>query len=132
MCAITIGTVLTVIIFYIIIKDWNTEIKLKDWNAEIKLKDWNAEIKFKDSKFAICSSFWEQQTNALYNMWSYQKWANVTGFRTLEPFVQSSNFQFTTGILNKYKFKESLSFGDYFDLNFWNKMTMKNYGFPPL
>ena len=114
MYALTIGTVLTVIIFCIIIKDWN------------------AEIKFKDSKFAICSSYWEQQTNALYNMWSFQKWANVTGFGTLEPFVEGSNFQFTSNILLNYNFKKSLTFGDYFDLDFWNKMTMKNYGIPPL
>ena len=68
--------------------------------------------------FAICSSYWEQQTNALFNMWSFQKWANISGFRVLEPFVQGSNLQFTDGILYNYNFAKSLRFGDYFDLDF--------------
>ena len=82
--------------------------------------------------FAICSSYWEQQTNALYNMWSFQKWANISGFRTLEPFAQGSNLEFTGGILYYYNFAKSLCFGDYFDLDFWNKMTKKIYGILPL
>ena len=82
--------------------------------------------------FATCSSYWEQQTNALYNMWSFQKWANISGFRTLEPFAQGSNLEFTGGILYYYNFAKSLCFGDYFDLDFWNKMTKKIYGILPL
>ena len=82
--------------------------------------------------FVICSSFWEQQTNALYNMWSFQKWANITGFRTLEPLVQGSNLEFTRSILYNYNFTKSFRFGDYFDLDFWNNMTKKHHGIPPL
>ena len=65
-------------------------------------------------------------------MWSFQKWANITGFRTLEPFVYSSNYEFAYNILYKYDFTKSLRFSDYFDLDFWNEMTKKNYGIRPL
>ena len=129
---------------------WNIRINtLKDWNVGINtLKDWNVRINtlsvskivndtsksnetLEYINYAICSSFWEQQTNALYNMWSFQKWANITGFRTLEPFAQNSTLNFTNQILYNYNFSNSLLFSDYYDLKFWNKMT-KNYGIRPL
>ena len=120
--------------------DWNVGINtLKDWNVGINTfsvsKIVNDTSKSNETlkyiNFAICSSFWEQQTNALYNMWSFQKWANITGFRTLEPFAQNSNLKFTNQILYNYNFSKSLLFSDYYDLKFWNKMT-KNYGIRPL
>ena len=81
--------------------------------------------------FAICTSFWEQQTNALLNMWTFQKWANFTGFRVLEPFAHESTLGVADQILNHYNFSNVLHFSDYFDLNLWTNTTKKNHGIPP-
>ena len=85
-------------------------------------------------RFALCSSYYEQQINALYNMWSFQKWANATGFRVPEPFVSNS----TLGLANVHSklyhenfTMNALKFSDYFDLDLWTKKT-KDYGIPPL
>ena len=147
-----IGTVLAAVICWIIIiKGWNAGIIYNDITLLTKVAK-NSNTNHKDVtlltesvrdtyrsyptlsyiNFAICSSYWEQQTNALYNMWSLQKWANITGFRILEPFSQGSNLEFSGGILYYSNFARSLRFGDYFDLDFWNNMTMKNYGVRPL
>ena len=83
-------------------------------------------------QFALSSSYWEQQTNALYSMWSLQKWANVSGFRVVEPFAYQSSLGLTGQLLDHYDFTNVLYFSDYFDLDFWTKMTKKNYGIPPL
>ena len=84
------------------------------------------------SRFAICSSYWEQQVNALYNMWSFQKWANFTGFRVPEPFVSRSTLglAFVNQTLYHDNFTNALKFSDYFDLDLWTKKT-KDYGIPP-
>ena len=89
-------------------------------------------LKLENARFAVCSSYWEQQTNALLNMWSFQKWANFTGFKTLEPFAGQSVLGFTDQILQDYNFTNVLRFRDYFDLDFWTNMTKENYGIPPL
>ena len=81
--------------------------------------------------FALCTSFWEQQTNALLNMWTFQKWANFTGFRVLEPFAYQSTLGLTDQLLHHYNFANVLHFSDYFDLNLWTNMTKKNHGIPP-
>ena len=81
--------------------------------------------------FALCTSFWEQQTNALLNMWTFQKWANLTGFRVLEPFAYQSTLGLTDRLLHHYDLTNVLHFSDYFDLNLWTNMTKKNHGIPP-
>ena len=49
-------------------------------------------------RFALCSSYWEQQTNALYNMWNFQNWVNFSGFRVVEPFAKDSTLGLTDQI----------------------------------
>ena len=83
-------------------------------------------------RFGICYSYWEQQTNAVLNMWSFQKWANFTGFKVLEPFAYQSTLALTDEILYQYNFTNALHFGDYFDLDFWTRKTEEDYGIPPL
>ena len=85
----------------------------------------------KHTRFAICTSFWEQQINALLNMWTLQKWAKFTGFRMLEPFAFHSTLGLTDRILYHINFTNVLHFSDYFDLNLWTTMTKKNHGILP-
>ena len=47
----------------------------------------------KSIRFGICSNYWEQQTNAILNMWSFQKWAYLTGFRVVDPFADQSTLR---------------------------------------
>ena len=84
------------------------------------------------NRFAIVYSYWEQQTNAILNMWSLQKWANFTGFKVLEPFAYQSMLALTDEILYHYNFTNVLRFRDYFDLNFWTNETKEKYGIPPV
>ena len=85
----------------------------------------------KNIRFAIVYSYWEQQTNAILNMWSLQKWANFMGFKVLEPFAYQSTLALTDQILYDYNFTNVLLFRDYFDLNFWTNKTKEKYGIPP-
>ena len=84
------------------------------------------------TRFVICSSYWEQQTNAILNLWSLQKWANVTGLRVVEPFASQSTLGLSYQVLYNYNYTNALCFSDYFDLDFWNTMCKENYGIPPL
>ena len=84
------------------------------------------------TRFVICSSYWEQQTNAILNMWSLQKWANITGFRVVEPFAHQSTLGLTYQVLHHYNYTNALRFSDYFDLDFWNAMCKENHGILPL
>ena len=86
---------------------------------------------FKDVRFTIVYSYWEQQTNAILNMWSLQKWANFMGFKVLEPFAHQSTLALTDEILYHYNFTNVLRFRDYFDLNFWTNKTKEKYRIPP-
>ena len=65
-------------------------------------------------------------------MWNFQNWANFSGFRVVEPFAKDSTLGLTDQILYRYDFTNVLYFSDYFNLDFWTKMTNKNYGIPPL
>ena len=84
----------------------------------------------KHARFAICTTFWEQQTNALLNMWSFLKWAKFTGFRVFEPFAHHSVFEFSNEVIGNYNTSKILHFGDYFDLNLWTTL-MQKHGLPP-
>ena len=83
------------------------------------------------TRFAVCTSFWEQQTNAIINLWSFQKWAKVSGYKVLEPFVYQSKLGVTDLILNTCDVTNSFRFRDYFDLNLWTDATKKKFGVPP-
>ena len=83
-------------------------------------------------RFAVCSSFWEQQTNSVINMWSFQKWAKLLGYKVLEPFVNQSVLGLTDRILDTCDVTNSLRFRDYFDIDLWTDMTKNKYGVPPL
>ena len=50
----------------------------------------NTVTNLRNSRFAIVYNYWEQQINAILNMWSLQKWANFMGFKALEPFASVS------------------------------------------
>ncbi|XP_065907577.1 uncharacterized protein [Dysidea avara] len=83
-------------------------------------------------KFAVCHSYWEQQTNAVLNMWSFQKWAKKSGnFSVLEPFAHDSVLGFSGKNVNQHNFNTSLRFRDYFDLDHWTEGTEK-YEIPSL
>ena len=83
-------------------------------------------------KFVICHSYWEQQMNAVLNMWSFQKWAKKSGnYGVVEPFAHDSVLGFSEQNIFQHNFKTSLRFRDYFDLGQWNKGTEK-YKIPPL
>ena len=82
--------------------------------------------------FAICSNYYEQQTNAILNLWSMQMWAKVTGFRLTEPFASQSTLGLRNEILQDSNFTNVLKFSDYVDLDFWTKVTNEKYQIPPL
>ena len=79
--------------------------------------------------FVLCYSYWEQQINALINMWSFQKWAHKSGnLKVIEPFAVESVLEFPA---SKHEFSDTLRFRDYFDLDHWTKETAK-LGIKPL
>ena len=89
------------------------------------------DIKYNQSRFVLCYSYWEQQTNALINMWSLQKWADKSGkLKVVEPFVVKSKFVFPEYVDN-HQLANTLRFSDYFDLDYWTKETSK-LGIEPL
>ena len=100
--------------------------------AYVPIKKVYESTNIEHARFGICSSYWEQQINAIFNLWSFQKWANFTGLRVLEPFAYQSTLGLTDQILYHYNFTNALQFGDYFDLDLWTKKTEEDYGIPPL
>ena len=86
----------------------------------------------KHNQFVLCTSYWEQQTNALINMWSFQKWADKSGkLKVVEPFAVDSVLEFPSSVFYKHQFTSALRFRDYFDLDHWTKETAK-LGIEPL
>ena len=80
--------------------------------------------------FVICSNYYEQQTNAILNLWSMQMWAKVTGFRLTEPFANRSTLGLRNEILQDSNFTNVLKFSDYVDLDFWTKVMNEKYQIP--
>ena len=72
-------------------------------------------------------SVFEEQTNGAKNLWQLQIWAKVVKMHIVEPFAKDSIFTMS-GIAPD--FSKSLRFGDYFDLEQWNTMVVRNYGNP--
>ena len=87
---------------------------------------------YSNSRFVLCQSYWEQQTNSIINLFSFQKWANVSGNpKVVEPFAIGSVLKFPDSVLQKHEFTKALRFSSYFDLDYWTKETAK-LGIEPL
>ena len=81
--------------------------------------------------YIICSSYWEQQSNAILNMFSMQRWANSLGMTVVEPFVCQSELKFPPEVLYNNTLANTLRLRDYIDLDYWNTQA-KKVGIPPL
>ena len=83
-------------------------------------------------RYAVCSSYWEQQSNGILNLFSLQRWANSVGMTVVEPFACQSELKFPEQILyNNNTLANALRLRDYLDLDYWNAETNKT-GIPPL
>ena len=71
----------------------------------------------------IYSNF-EEQTNGARNMWQLQMWAKTLNMRVTEPFAVNSMFGMIGALPN---YTQTLRFGDYYDIDKWNKMA-HHYG----
>ena len=82
-------------------------------------------LKYSHNRYVLAYSYWEQQTNALINMWTLQKWADKSGARlkVVEPFAANSVLEFPHDVLYKHRFTNALRFRDYFDLGYWTTTT---------
>ena len=80
--------------------------------------------------YTVCSSYWEQQSNAILNMFSLQRWANSLGITVVEPFVCQSELKFPPEI-NINTLTNTLRLHDYIDLDYWNTQA-KKAGIPAL
>ena len=87
---------------------------------------------FENARFVVAYHYYEQQTNALLNMWTMQKWAKYMGFKVLEPFAHDSILGFSNKLLERCNSTNVLRFSDYFDLDIWSNKSKKKYGIPPL
>ena len=77
--------------------------------------------------YTLLYSVFEESTNGAKNIWQFQRLANLLGTRVVEPFAIDSVFRMNGLAPN---FKQSLQFGDYFDLEKWNKMVVQHGGSP--
>ena len=92
----------------------------------------NIKTSISHGRFVLCQSYWEQQSNSAINLFSFQKWAYMSGnFRVVEPFVTESVLEFPNAVLQNHEFTNSLRFRDYFDLDYWTRETAKKR-IPPL
>ena len=85
------------------------------------------------NRYALSSSYWEQQTNAILNLYCFQRWANSVGLKVVEPFASQSKLQFPDEILYDYHNKsKTLHFHDYVDIEYYNSQTNLLGGVPAL
>ncbi|XP_065907243.1 uncharacterized protein [Dysidea avara] len=83
-------------------------------------------------RYALCSSYWEQQTNAILNMFCFQRWASSVGLTVVEPFVHMSELKFSHELLHgDGTMSGALRLHDYIDIDYWNKRAKKS-DVPPL
>lgn len=90
------------------------------------------DTKHKYHRYAISSSYWEQQTNAVLNMFCMQRWANSIGLTVVEPFVCQSELKFPKEVLYNNSLANTLRLRDYIDLDYWNAQTDKSDNILPL
>ena len=96
---------------------------------EIPLVD--EQVGHKYHRYAISSSYWEQQTNGAINMFCMQRWANSVGLTVVEPFVSQSELKFPLQVLHNNTLIDALRLSDYIDIDYWNTRT-NEWGVPPL
>ena len=82
-------------------------------------------------RYTVCSSYWEQQSNAILNLFSLQRWANSLGMTVVEPFVYQSELKFPPEVLHNNTLANTLRLRDYIDLKYWDYHA-KEAGVPPL
>ena len=76
----------------------------------------------------LCLSYWEQMGNALKSLFDLQCWSDIVGIKkTLEPSIH----QTSAGVLYFSPGDAGLKFGDLYDLDHWNNMSLE-YGFSEL
>ena len=98
-------------------------LKERDSSGIHSVTDDIEDVKYIHSRFVLCDSYWEQQTNALINMWSFQKWAHKSGnLKVVEPFAVESVLEFPGP---NHQLNNTLRLRDYFDLDHWTKETAK-------
>ena len=72
-------------------------------------------------------SSYEEQTNGARNIWQLEIWAKLLDMKVAEPFAVNSVF----GIMGiAPNFSQTLRFGDYYNIEIWNKEVMKYHGVP--
>ena len=76
-------------------------------------------------RYTVCSSYWEQQSNAILNLFSLQRWANSLGMTVVEPFVCQSELKFPPEVLNNNTLTNTLRLRDYLDIDYWNAEARK-------
>ena len=76
-------------------------------------------------RYALSSSYWEQQTNAILNLYCFQRWANSVGLKVVEPFASQSKLQIPDKVLYSHHNKSSqiLHLHDYVDIEYYNSQT---------
>ena len=74
-------------------------------------------------RYALSSSYWEQQTNAIINLYNFQRWAASVGLTVVEPFVNQSKLQFPGEIFYGHHNTSLnvLHFHDYVDIKYYNR-----------
>ena len=82
-------------------------------------------------RYVLCSSYWEQQTAAIINMFGLQRWGNSVGLTVVEPFVHMSQLKFSNDVLQNDGISNALRLGDYIDIKYYNEQSEK-YGVPAL
>jgi len=108
----------------------NIQIVSQKANSTVNTKDLKSDTSSR--RFVLCYSFWEQQTNGILNMWSFQTWAKKSGqLQAVEPFVTNSVLEFPRFIMYEHKFTNALHLSDYIDMDYWTSETAK-FGIKPL
>ena len=102
-------------------------------NGNVRLNPRQQDIVHKSHghRYAISSSYWEQQTNAIINMFCMQRWAHSVGLTVVEPFACQSELKFPYELLHNASLSNTLMLHDYIDIDYWNERTSE-WGVPPL
>ena len=100
-------------------------------NSNIELNSLPQGAVRKPHRYAISSSYWEQQTNAIINMLCMQRWAHSVGLTVVEPFACQSELKFPDEVLYNNSLTNTLKLHDYVDVDYWNERSSE-WDVPPL
>ena len=100
-------------------------------NGDVNLNSPPQDIIRKPRRYAISSSYWEQQTNAVINMLCMQRWAHSVGLTVVEPFACQSELKFPEEVLYNNSMSNTLKLHDYVDIDYWNERASE-WDVPPL